>query len=202
MRTIILSVLCINSWSLIFAQTQQAKWTKEDRNKLFDECYENTKKNKMSNEQKESICLCFIDEISKKYPKEEYEAKIKIELTRIHEVTLAQCSKNIGISASNNNIDAKKTVNTNDLYGQWDDGNSKFWLYEGGDFKLSYNNGKTVRGTWILTANKLTLYRDKLIGKSEKSFDIMLYTHDAFVYKSTDRKQQSYTVNRIVKSDE
>jgi hypothetical protein len=79
-----------------FAQT--ANWNKDDRNNLYSDCMSySTKYKNINNEQKESICLCYLDEITKKYVKNEFEAKIDIETKRIKEAMLSQCAKNIGV---------------------------------------------------------------------------------------------------------
>ena len=54
----------------------------------------------LSTEQKESISLCYLDEITKKYTKKDYQNKIDIEIKKIRETTLTLCSKNIGIELS------------------------------------------------------------------------------------------------------
>jgi hypothetical protein len=97
LTTLLLLLVCLN------LTAQSAEWTKADRNVLFDEYnsflvqYKN-----LSQEQRESLSLCCLDETTKGYSKAQYNAKIDIELKRIKEATIIQCAKNMG-------IDLKKT---------------------------------------------------------------------------------------------
>lgn len=91
----ILSSLILLCFSL---KSQSPIWTKDDRNNLYDDCVNyTTKYRNVSNEQKESLCLCYLEEITKKYAKGDFEAKIDIEVKRIKEAVLTQCAKNIGV---------------------------------------------------------------------------------------------------------
>lgn len=77
---------------------QTTNWTKDDRNNLYSDCMSYaTKYKSISGEQKESICLCYLEETTKKYAKSDFEAKIDIEIKRIKEAMLTQCAKNIGV---------------------------------------------------------------------------------------------------------
>jgi hypothetical protein len=44
---------------------------------------------------RESLCLCYIDELSKKYSKDEYQAKIEAELKRISDATITPTARGI-----------------------------------------------------------------------------------------------------------
>ncbi len=85
---------------------QTANWTKDDRNNLYSDCMSYaTKYKSISSEQKESICLCYLEETTKKYIKSDFEAKIDIEIKRIKEAMLTQCAKNIGVELT---LDSKQ----------------------------------------------------------------------------------------------
>lgn len=85
---------------------QSANWTKDDRNNLYSDCMSYaTKYKSISSEQKESICLCYLEETTKKYIKSDFEAKIDIELKRLKEAMLSQCAKNIGVELT---LDSKQ----------------------------------------------------------------------------------------------
>jgi hypothetical protein len=185
----------------------QNKWTKEDRNNLYSDCMSNISNfNTATNEQKKSVCLCFIDEISKKYPKDEYQAKIDEETKRIREATLIQCAKTTGIELGEKKeepkvsmINAELPVTEENLLGHWKDENSEFWLFETGDYKMKYNDGKSAKGTWKVDNNQLDLYKDKLFGKSEKFFKILIFTREKFAYQSLKKKENTYTATRVQK---
>lgn len=182
----------------------QTKWTKDDRNNLYSDCMSIISSyNATSKEQKESVCLCYIDEISKKHSKDEYQAKIEIEIKRIREATLELCTKHTGIeltnktesSTINNNSEINATKET--ITGHWKDENSEFWLFESGDYKMQYLDGKTAKGTWKTDNAQLDLYKDKLFGTSEKHYKILIFTHDKFVYQSLKNKAETFTAIRI-----
>ncbi|MBV6462567.1 MAG: hypothetical protein HJHJAOHD_02743 [Flavobacteriales bacterium] len=206
-RTILLYLLT----SLLAVQgfAQSNEWTKDDRNNIYNDCmgyigkYQN-----LSNEQKESISLCYLDEITKKYTKKDYQSKIDIEIKKIRETTLTLCSKNIGIELSETKKEEpkkeepkKETTSSNPtkemLTGHWKDENSEFWLFETGDYKMQYADGKTAKGTWKIDGDQLNLYKDKLFGTSEKVFKILVFTNDKFVYQSIKSKKDTFTATRI-----
>lgn len=197
---------------LFFRNTySQSKWTKEDKNNLFSDCISNISKyNSITNDQKESVCLCYIEEISNKYSKDDYQSKIDAQIKRIKEASLTHCSKNTGIELEEKKEERKietKTENNNtevsvtkeNLIGHWKDENSEFWLFETGDYKIQYGDGKNAKGTWKVDNNQLDLYKDKLFGKSEKLFKILIFTKDKFVYQSLKNKADTYTAIRVQK---
>ena len=206
-KTILLYLLT----SLLAVQgfAQSNEWTKDDRNNIYNDCmgyigkYQN-----LSTEQKESISLCYLDEITKKYTKKDYQSKIDIEIKKIRETTLTLCSKNIGIELSETKKEEpkkeepkKETTSSNPtkemLTGHWKDENSEFWLFETGDYKMQYADGKTAKGTWKIDGDQLNLYKDKLFGTSEKVFKILVFTNDKFVYQSIKSKKDTFTATRI-----
>jgi hypothetical protein len=78
---------------------QVIPWTKDARNMAYNELLNDltTIKN-LPQDQKESIALCGLEEITKKYSMAEYQAKIDVETRRIKSATIGICSKNLGIS--------------------------------------------------------------------------------------------------------
>lgn len=94
MKSILLSIsvfFTIHSYSQTF-------WTKNDRESLYSEYLNMLSKYKtVSLEQKESIALCALESTTAKYNKSDFETKIDIELKRIYESQMSQCSKNIGV---------------------------------------------------------------------------------------------------------
>ena len=104
MKKIIFTLL-VCSFSLgLFSQSDV--WTKADRTNLYDDCMSYVTKSKnTTNDQKESISLCYIGEVTKKYTKADFNAMIDIEIKRIKEAVINQCAKNLGIDL---NVEPKK----------------------------------------------------------------------------------------------
>lgn len=187
---IIVCLVCIDA-------VAQTKWTKSERNNLYEDCISSVSKNsEISKEQKESICLCYIDEISKKYPSEEYHAKIEVELKRIADVMLAQCSKNLGISLGKEVVEEQK-VSKEKIKGHWKDSECEFWLNDDDTYTMKYSDGKSSKGTWNVSGNELNLYQKGFLNKKEKYFNIIDWSEDKFVYQSTKNKSQAKKAVRI-----
>ena len=193
-KTILLYLL--TSLLAVKTNAQSTDWTKDDRNNIYNDCmgyigkYQN-----LTTEQKESMSICYLDEITKKYTKKDYQNKIDIEIKKIRETTLTLCSKNLGLELSETKKEEpkkeepkKETTSSNPtkemLTGHWKDENSEFWLFETGDYKMQYADGKTAKGTWKIDGDQLNLYKDKLFGTSEKVFKILIFTNEKFVYQS------------------
>ena len=102
-KTFITLLICSINLSL-FAQSDV--WTKADRTNLYDDCMSYvTKYKNTTNDQRESVSLCYIGEVTKKYTKADFQAMIDIEIKRIKEAVINQCAKNLGIDL---NIEPKK----------------------------------------------------------------------------------------------
>ena len=208
-KTILLYLL-----TLLLAATTNAQstvWTKDDRNNIYNDCMSYLGKyQNLTTEQKESICLCNLDEITKKYNKQDYQNKIDIEIKKIRETLLTLCAKTIGVELSEQKkeepkVEPKKTETSEmkatkeNLNGHWKDDESEFWLFETGDYKMQYNDGKTAKGTWKIDGDQLSLYKEKLLWSSEKVFKILIFTTDKFVYQSLKSKSDTFTATRVKK---
>jgi len=206
---IILLVNLLTFFSILKLNAQSNDWTRDDRSNIYNDCmafigkYPN-----LSAEQKESMSICYLDEITKKYTKKDFNNKIDIEIKKIRETTLTLCSKNLGFELSETKNEepkkqesVKESTSTNPtkemLTGHWKDENSEFWLFETGDYKMQYAFGKTAKGTWKIDGNQLNLYKDKLFGTSEKEFKILVFTNEKFVYQSVKSKKDTFTATRI-----
>ena len=83
-KTILLYLL--TSLLAVKTNAQSTDWTKDDRNNIYNDCmgyigkYQN-----LTTEQKESMSICYLDEITKKYTKKDYQNKIDIEIKKIRE---------------------------------------------------------------------------------------------------------------------
>lgn len=207
---VVFAALILTLLSPALALSQASDWTKDDRNNIFNDCMGQLGKYpNLTNEQKESMSLCYLDELTKKYGKREYQNKIDIEIRKIRETTLTLCSKNLGMDLSEVQKVAeaaqeepkKKEVSGNptkdDLTGHWKDDNSEFWLFESGDYKIQYNDGKTSKGSWVIEKDQLTLFQDKFLRSSEKLFKILVFTSEKFVYQSIKNKKDTFTATRL-----
>ncbi len=155
----------------ISMMAQSGTWTKDDRNSLYDNSLDYmTKYRGITSEQRESISLCYIDEITKKYSKAEFMAKIDVELKRIRDSQLSQCAKNIGVELGAASAPETKTVpenkkaipNKKELVGKWKtDNNSIIEFKSNGTVVFKYldrfltsNSGYIVdnvkSGDWFL----------------------------------------------------
>lgn len=177
--TLILVCFCITTFSQTATPTTTASlseaWSKSDRSNLFEDCMSYiTKYKNLTNDQKESISLCYLDEITKKYARTDFQAKIEIELKRIKEAIITQCAKNLGIELSTEvKIDApivvekvvEKTPNTpvetkpitkiiptkENLIGRWKTNQGHIVEFkEGGKYSETLTSGGIIPGDWFL----------------------------------------------------
>ena len=96
MKNILLSNLLL--LAICFNSSAQNSWTKDERSNINNECNSYLGKfGHLSTEQKETISICYLDEITKKYTRQDYQNKIDVELRKIRETTLTLCSKNVGV---------------------------------------------------------------------------------------------------------
>jgi hypothetical protein len=172
-------------------KAQSVNWTKDDRNNMYSDCMSYaTKYKSISAEQKESICLCYLEETTRKYIKSDFEAKIEIEVKRIKDAMLTQCAKNIGVELSTKNeeaapeikkaeiSDSKETVKTKatkiQLLGKWKtDKGSVLEFKDGGKYTETNSKRESLVGDWFLDdSGTLTIITEKqyiqLITKKEK----------------------------------
>jgi hypothetical protein len=207
MRKLTLSTILISATLGLFAQNNT--WSKNDRNMIYEDCLASltTDYKSLTQEQKETISLCFLNEITEKYKKDDYQAKIDAELRRIKSSTIIQCAKNIGAELNKAvvqeakspepvKVDENKPTRKN-LEGHWKDEESEFWLFETGDFKMVKQDGSSSKGTWKIDGDVLTLYHDKMFGTSQKDFKILMFTPEKFVYQSTKNKKATFAVEKL-----
>lgn len=202
-QTLLIIALLFTSGTFAFSQNN-SDWTKDDRTGIFDDCITTlTKFKNITQEQKESIALCYLDEVTKKYTKKEYQAKIDIEIKRIQDATILQCSKNIGVDLSikkeeikpivdtvKKEVAPKKTVNEgnftkDDLVGVWKDNNSKMFFNADGSFIVKMNNGESFGSTYYIDEKK----------------DIIIDSYGVLLVKQFDGKNLSYQQTVISKKN-
>jgi len=211
MKTKILTLMAFVLFAFnSFAQNNV--WTKDDRNNIYNDClgyigkYPN-----LTTEQKESISICYLNELTKQYTKQDYQNKIDIEIKKIRETTLTLCSKSLGIDLSEQKKEEPKIeqpvkVETTDntkatkenLIGDWKDEESEFSLYNKGDFiRVETDGGKKSKGTWKIDGDVLTLYFEKTFLTQQKDYKILMFSKDKFVYQSVKNKKDTYTVTKV-----
>lgn len=167
--------------------SQSSNWTKDDRNNLYDDCINyTTKYRKVTGEQKESLCLCYLEDITKKYAKGDFEAKIDIEVKRIKEAVLTQCAKNIGVEFASTVKSTEQTekpastaksdetkLSRDFLIGKWKaDNNTTIEFKTDGTFVKSMHyrfvtsnyghiEGNRTTGDWFLDENGTLTINEK-----------------------------------------
>ena len=203
MKTFILFLTITLNSLMLFSQT--ADWTKDDRNNVYEESMSAlTTYSNITKEQKESISLCYLDAITEKYTKKDYQAKIEVEIKRIREATINQCAKNIGVELTSNEVKTETKIEQTEttptkegLTGHWKDDNSEFWLFETGDFRLTGDNGTTATGTWKINGNLFTMTISRTFSDEEIIYQILMYSKDKFVYQYIGKGKDTYTANRV-----
>ena len=209
MRTAILTLTAAMLLS-VTSKSQTSEWTKDDRNNLYEDCISySTKYTTINNEQKESLCLCYLDETTKKYTKTDFGSKIEIEIKRIKEAQLTQCAKNIGVDLAVQpkepaKVEIKEPIKTEKpkefitratLIGKWktddistiefkDDGT---YYEKRGDNPVTVNNGFIVdgvlNGDWFLDDKGVLTIR-KEWKEDIGTFKVKIRTYTtSFVYR-------------------
>jgi hypothetical protein len=209
------SILFLVMLTLTVKLTAQTNtWLKDDRNNIYNDCMSYLGKYpNINTEQRENLSLCYLDDITKKYTKVDFQSKIEIEIKKIRETTLTLCAKNLGLELTETKKETpvsveppKETPKKEEmstvpkkelLIGHWKDENSEFWLFETGDYKMQYTDGKDAKGTWKIDGDQLTLYKDRFLGTSEKVFKILVFTNLKFVYQSIKNKKDTFTAVKI-----
>lgn len=205
---------------------QTASWTKDDRNNLYSDCMSySTKFKSISGEQKESICLCYLEETTKKYIKSDFEAKIDIEIKRIKEAMLTQCAKNIGVELNSQTKEetvvkeevkeqpkAEKTksiIAKENLIGKWKTDKGNFIEFkDGGKYSETLLSGNIISGDWFLDENgTLTInteyHYQQLITKKEKvdrfsyKYDVEHFSKDFLKYTKEGGLGETIQANRV-----
>lgn len=174
MRTFILTTFVLTIVSSNVTWSQNQNWTKDDRNNVYNDYMDLLSRYKnLRNEQKESIALCCLDEITKKYNKDEYKSKIEIEIKRIQESTSSQCAKNIGVELNTENTQKEITVQEakssefkkEDFEGVWNFESGTYTFYSvDGEFKHKHPSyANEARGKWYLDGKTLMLDDTKTV---------------------------------------
>lgn len=114
--------------------SQNSEWTKDDRNTIYNEYLDAlTKYKNISVDQKKSIALDCMKEITKKYTRKDYRDLIDVELERIQEATINTSAKNVGVSLQTE-VKAVKEETRNDNNGFREEDFSGMWTSEIGDY--------------------------------------------------------------------
>lgn len=202
MKQLIVMLTILLATNITYGQTDT--WGKSDRDNVYNDCmsYLGSNHKHLSNEQKETISLCFLDKTTSQYTKTNYQAKIEIELKRLRSATVGECAKTHGIELNapvEATTPAKPTIDgptKENLVGHWKEKSEdrEFELSSMGTFTMVYV-GKRSTGKWQLDGMKLTLFFDRLFGSKERVYDIEIFKEDNFGYTSS--KGTFYNVVRV-----
>lgn len=95
----IMLIISLISIGRIFSQ--ETSWSKDGRSIVYTEFSDAVSPYKnLSQEQKETLSLCCLDEITKQFDQKEYQSKLDIELRRIKSAIITQCGKKLGFDLS------------------------------------------------------------------------------------------------------
>lgn len=194
----------------VFAQTtQKSKWLKAERENLYQECVDLSQcKKTLTEEQRESLCLCYLNEIEKNYTKEQFRNLIDVELKRAQQSVLTLCAENLGIDYSTQKIDLSlKPVDTaiekpktdvvlskKYFVGTWLSDVGTFNFLEYGEYRLSSIDNKICKGYWYYDGKQLKIDA-KMWGCRDVEFDIINYKADEInILDNKDKKL--YTLRR------
>jgi hypothetical protein len=182
------------------AFSQVTDWTKSDKTTIFEDFFSQVAKySHLNKDQKETIALCALDELIKKYSKFEYQNKIDIEIRRINEATLTHCSKILNISLTPPTpvvTDTPKVIATANprkinegnftsahLIGTWKDNNSKLYFKEGNSFLMKWDNGESFSSKWWIDPNK------NIVIENYGTLEVQTFDGQTLVYKQLVKKR-------------
>lgn len=202
--TLIIALLVV-CFTQSFGQTS---WTKESKSNIYSDCQSLLSNSSASAEQKETVCICFTEEITKKYSRSEIEDKLEVELKRIKKSAVEACAKVNGVELEKQQPkaepkpeaktpDANNVLSSSAIAGLWEDETGKIWFYESGDYKHTKVDGNEVKGSWKLDGDMIYFYRERLFGTSIKGYKILIFTNSSFVYQNTEDKRKTYKAVRI-----
>ncbi len=182
--------------------SQGIEWTKDDRNSIYSEYLDAlTKYKNITIDQKKSIALDCMKEITKKYTKKDYRDLIDVELERIQEATINTSTKNVGVSLSD--VKVKEEYSKNDSNTFREEDFSGMWSSEIGDYifmakdktytcKSSSSRGcMNDRGDFVIKGRGLTIESNKsFCGWSNGRFTIISISSEEIVLndKSNNRE--------------
>lgn len=202
MRVATIIIVFFISYNMSFAQG--VTWGKSDRDNVYNDCmaYLSSNYKHLSSDQKETISLCFLDQVTSKYNRDAYQAKIEAELKRLRSATIGECAKTHGVELNTptETVSPAKAIidvpTKENLVGHWKEKSEdrEFELSSMGTFTM-VNEGKRSTGKWQLDGMKLTLYFDRLFGAKERVYDIEIFKENNFGYTSS--KGTFYNVIRV-----
>lgn len=189
--------------STLASFSQSAAWTRSDKELVYNDClaYLSSTYKQLTDQAKENIAICYVQEFTKKNTKEDYQSMIEPVLKRLRSATITECSKNLGIDlaaapapvqeAKDSDVPTKEN-----LVGHWKEKSEdrEFDLSSMGTFTMM-NEGKRMTGKWQVDGMKLTLFYDRFLGAKERVYDIQIYKKDNFLYTSA--KGSYYNVVRV-----
>ena len=187
-------LLVILFFSTLTCFSQVSEWTKDDRNNIYNEYLDAlTKYKNITLDQKKSIALDCMKEITKKYTKKDYRDLIDVELERIKEAIINTSSKNVGVSLSEVSK-VKEDYSKNDSNTYREEDFSGMWTCDIGDYtflakdktytcKSSTSRGcMNDRGDFLIKGRGLSLKSNKTFcGWSEGRYTIISVSSEEIV---------------------
>ena len=194
------------------AQQQPAPWSKTQREGLYNEGLSMLSSYKgISQEQKESLALCYLEEITKKHDATEYSQKIEVELKRIRSTAMEQCSKNIGVALKveeekkpepkKEEVVANNKLNMANLAGTWLDDSESFNLTPNGTYLYEASTRK-CNGSWSLNESTLAFMpSDNVANKfalcKAEEFSVVKFTGAELILLKTGTNKK-LTLKRVI----
>jgi len=186
-------MVCLLFFCVQILNAQSYEWTKQERNDIYENCISELHNYKaMTEEIGESLCLCYLNEITEKYRKRDFDTKIDVELKRIRQSNIIQCSKNLGVDLQNESEEIAATENTDTdlsneaIEGKWTFEKGQFTFYSDGEYKYQANSGPKCRGKWSLDNTDLNIASTWC---GSDSFEVVKVTDDEIImYKKKGRR--------------
>lgn len=197
----LIKYVCFLLFSCVqISNAQSYEWTKQERNDIYENCMSELDNYKeMSEEINESLCLCYLNEITEKYRKRDFDTKIDVELRRIRQSNIIQCSKNLGIDLEGESeevaeIESENVEITNEaIEGKWTFEKGQFTFYSDGEYKYQSNIGGKCRGKWDFNNSYLNI---NSAWCGNQSFEVIKVTdNEIIMYKKKGR--QLFHLNKL-----
>ena len=166
-------------------------WTKADKElltkdfNLYIEKYDH-----LSDEQKESLTLCFISNTTSQKTKKEYFEMIQIELNKLKQTGLSHCAKNSKIDLEYTKEAPKNLITRENLIGTWKtDQGRTITFNENGTFLKNFNESfvtteimyiknQTTSGDWFMDASGILTMTEKWIAGESKLFKTKFWSYE------------------------
>lgn len=155
-----INLLIIGLVISISSMAQSSSWTKADKNNLYQDCMTTlTKYKNLSKDQRESISLCYFQEIIKKYTKDDFQGMIDIQVKRIQSAVITTCATNIGVNlkstAKTSSVAGEVAISKKALVGQWV--SDKLGVFTFSSDNTYKKRAGGCSATWTLTGTRMLI---------------------------------------------